>query len=132
MQKVLRTAIEGKMPNGNASPPGKAAPSPSPRPAPTGVRSGPARSTAPGTGVASLLSTNAEAAAHGDRNQKTEFGIEWSVAARALPGQTVSGDQFLVKASNRGVLVGVIDGLGHGSEATRAAAAAVTIIDRYP
>lgn len=57
--------------------------------------------------------------------------IEWSVATRALPGQTVSGDHFLVKASSHGVLVGVVDGLGHGDEATFAANAAVTILSRH-
>lgn len=47
--------------------------------------------------------------------------IEWSVAARALPGQASSGDLHVVTAFDGGVLVGVVDGLGHGDEATVAA-----------
>lgn len=57
--------------------------------------------------------------------------IEWSVAARALPGQRVSGDSHVVGAWTRGVLVGVIDGLGHGDEATAAASAAVEVLERH-
>ncbi|HVU33644.1 MAG TPA: SpoIIE family protein phosphatase [Opitutaceae bacterium] len=45
-------------------------------------------------------------------------GIEWSVAARPLPGETVSGDRHVVAPSRAGALLAVIDGLGHGDEAT--------------
>jgi len=47
--------------------------------------------------------------------------IWWGVAERALPGQTVSGDKYLVKPLADGVLLAVVDGLGHGGEATAAA-----------
>jgi negative regulator of sigma-B (phosphoserine phosphatase) len=54
--------------------------------------------------------------------------IEWGVAARALPGQTVSGDLHLVKPFPSGVLAAAIDGVGHGEEATAAAKAAAAIL----
>jgi phosphoserine phosphatase RsbX len=57
--------------------------------------------------------------------------IEWGVAASTLPGERESGDLHLVKAVERGVLVAVIDGLGHGSEAASAALAAVAALDRH-
>ncbi len=56
--------------------------------------------------------------------------IEWGVAARALPGQTVSGDLHLVKPFSKGVLLAAVDGLGHGDEATVAAQLAVTTLER--
>lgn len=51
--------------------------------------------------------------------------IEWGVASRALSGQTVSGDQYLVETFHNGALAAVVDGLGHGPEASVAARAAV-------
>jgi serine/threonine protein phosphatase PrpC len=57
--------------------------------------------------------------------------IEWGVAALTLPGEKESGDSHLVKAVTRGVLVAVVDGLGHGSEAASAAQAAVAALDRH-
>lgn len=47
--------------------------------------------------------------------------IEWSVASQALPGESVSGDLHVVATWDGGALVAVIDGLGHGGEATLAA-----------
>jgi hypothetical protein len=57
--------------------------------------------------------------------------IEWSVAARALPGQVVSGDRHIVSAWPGGVLLGVVDGLGHGEEATVAAQAAIDVLAEH-
>ncbi len=54
--------------------------------------------------------------------------VEWSVASRALPGETVSGDLHVVCPFADGVLIGVVDGLGHGDEATHAARAAVEVL----
>src|ERR1051326_4408996 len=51
--------------------------------------------------------------------------LDWGVAASALPGQAQSGDAHLVKAVATGVLVAVVDGLGHGAEAATAARTAV-------
>jgi serine phosphatase RsbU (regulator of sigma subunit) len=57
--------------------------------------------------------------------------IEWGVATLTLPGERESGDLHLVKAVAHGVLVAVVDGLGHGSEAATAAHAAVAALDRH-
>jgi len=54
--------------------------------------------------------------------------IDWAVATRALPGQTVSGDMHLVRIFNNGALAAVVDGLGHGNEATEAAKTAVAVM----
>jgi negative regulator of sigma-B (phosphoserine phosphatase) len=47
--------------------------------------------------------------------------IQWGVAARPFPGETVSGDLHVVRPFPDGVLVAVIDGLGHGYSAAAAA-----------
>src|ERR1051325_12038793 len=57
--------------------------------------------------------------------------IDWGVAASALPGQAQSGDSHLVKAVATGVLVAVVDGLGHGTEAATAARTAVNTLDEH-
>jgi phosphoserine phosphatase RsbX len=57
--------------------------------------------------------------------------IEFGQAQRALPGQAESGDRCVVKLLERRVLLGVIDGLGHGSEAARTAAAAAEVLDSF-
>jgi phosphoserine phosphatase RsbX len=54
--------------------------------------------------------------------------IEWGVASQALPGQSVSGDAYLVESLSDGALVAVVDGLGHGGEATSAALTAVSVL----
>jgi phosphoserine phosphatase RsbX len=56
-------------------------------------------------------------------------GLELGVATLALGGQTVSGDQHLVKSTPQGILVAVIDGLGHGREAALAAKTAVATLE---
>lgn len=56
--------------------------------------------------------------------------IEWGVAARALPGETRSGDAYVVEPFSNGVLVAAVDGLGHGDEAADAAKAATEILSR--
>jgi serine/threonine protein phosphatase PrpC len=55
--------------------------------------------------------------------------MEWGVAERTLPGETESGDSHLVKALPDGILMAVVDGLGHGPEAAEAARAAVTTLE---
>src|SRR5215472_796354 len=55
----------------------------------------------------------------------------WGVATRALPGQTVSGDLHLVKEFRDGALLAVVDGIGHGAEATAAAGLAVRILEAH-
>src|SRR5438477_10177550 len=57
--------------------------------------------------------------------------IGWGVATLALPGQAQSGDLHLVEPIGTGVLVAVVDGLGHGAEAATAAQAAVAALERH-
>jgi len=57
--------------------------------------------------------------------------VHWGVATLALEGQSESGDLHLVKAVSDGVLIAVIDGLGHGEEAAAAARLAVGTLERY-
>ena len=57
--------------------------------------------------------------------------IEWAVAELARPGQTESGDQHVAMEIPGGAVVGVVDGLGHGSEAANAAKTAVRSIERH-
>jgi len=58
-----------------------------------------------------------------------ESALEWGVATLALGGQTVSGDQHLVRLFPNGSLVAVMDGLGHGQEAALAAKTAVATLE---
>jgi negative regulator of sigma-B (phosphoserine phosphatase) len=57
--------------------------------------------------------------------------IEWGVAARTLQGEIASGDAYVVVPSDAGVLVGVVDALGHGQEAEAAAKVAVEVLGRH-
>jgi hypothetical protein len=57
--------------------------------------------------------------------------IEWGVASLAMPGQSQSGDRYVVHPSPTGVMVAAIEGLGHGQEAARAADRAATILTKY-
>lgn len=57
--------------------------------------------------------------------------LHYWVAARPMPGQQESGDQYLVAAFPGGALVAVIDGLGHGEAAAAAATAAVVTLAEH-
>lgn len=57
--------------------------------------------------------------------------IEYASAEYTLPGQTESGDRHIIMPVLNGVLMAVIDGLGHGREAAIAAKRAVASIERY-
>jgi hypothetical protein len=57
--------------------------------------------------------------------------LDWSVASRAAPGEAVSGDLHLVAPCRDGMLIGVVDGLGHGDEATAAARIAVAVLEQH-
>ncbi|MFZ2035685.1 MAG: SpoIIE family protein phosphatase [Dehalococcoidales bacterium] len=50
------------------------------------------------------------------------------VASKALQGQSVSGDAHVIIPFKQGLLVAVIDGLGHGPEAAIASTAAAKIL----
>ena len=64
-------------------------------------------------------------------SQTTEFPhwLQWGVAARALEAQ--SGDDSLVQAFAEGILLAVVDGLGHGAEARVAAQTAVATLAEH-
>lgn len=55
--------------------------------------------------------------------------IEWSVAEEMLPGQRESGDHYLVKSLPSGVLLAVVDGVGHGPDARHAAELAIKTLE---
>lgn len=57
--------------------------------------------------------------------------VEWSVAARPVAGEAVSGDLHLVEPFDHGVLLAAVDGVGHGDEATAAARLAVDILRKH-
>jgi phosphoserine phosphatase RsbX len=61
----------------------------------------------------------------------TTATIEWCVVSRPIRGESTSGDLHVVSPWSEGVLLAVVDGLGHGEEATAAARAAVQILERY-
>lgn len=53
----------------------------------------------------------------------------WGAAGRPLVGEIASGDAYLVQPLPGGLLLAVIDGLGHGTEAEIAATAAVITLE---
>jgi phosphoserine phosphatase RsbX len=55
--------------------------------------------------------------------------IEWAAKARPRPGENVCGDRLIaVDVDGTGALIGVLDGLGHGTEAAEAAACGVDVL----
>lgn len=54
--------------------------------------------------------------------------LGWAAAFRPLAGESVSGDHHLVAPFEGGVLLAVVDALGHGSEAEYAARLAVAAL----
>src|ERR1043165_2902575 len=58
--------------------------------------------------------------------------VEWACATRALHGHASSGDRGLVVSFDGGALAAVIDGLGHGPEAAKAAECAEAVLRRMP
>jgi hypothetical protein len=58
--------------------------------------------------------------------------IEWGVAHAALAGEPECGDSHVVKSFPGGALVAVLDGIGHGAEACRAAETAAVILAERP
>lgn len=61
----------------------------------------------------------------------TSLLIEWGVASKTLAGERECGDQHLVKTHPRGVLVAVIDGVGHGDKAASVAKAATATLAQH-
>ncbi|HEY2990781.1 MAG TPA: SpoIIE family protein phosphatase [Candidatus Binatia bacterium] len=64
--------------------------------------------------------------------QPAQSVIDWGVAHAAFGGEPKSGDSHLVQPFPNGVLVGVLDGIGHGEEACAVAETAVGILAARP
>ncbi|MHB9023877.1 MAG: ATP-binding protein [Armatimonadota bacterium] len=64
-------------------------------------------------------------------NREVPFLLDISAATRAYPGMELNGDTFVIKQWSRGALVGVIDGVGHGQFAHRAAQSARHYIETH-
>ena len=61
------------------------------------------------------------------------MSITWGAVCRAKQGQSISGDVYVVREYAEGqVLISIIDGLGGGSEAERAARLAAQLLEQYP
>lgn len=57
--------------------------------------------------------------------------VEWGVADQPLDGQAESGDCYVVKKYPEGVLIAVVDGVGHGPDATVAARLTAQVLEGY-
>lgn len=57
--------------------------------------------------------------------------IDYGVATRTRDGETVAGDLHVVRAHPGGVLMAVIDGLGHGADAALAADIAAQVVGTH-
>ncbi len=61
------------------------------------------------------------------------MSITWGAVCRAKQGQSISGDVYVVREYAEGqVLISIIDGLGGGIEAERAARLAAQLLEQYP
>lgn len=58
--------------------------------------------------------------------------LEWGVSTRCRRGETLSGDLAIVELLADGALIAAVDGLGHGSEAARAARTAERVVRESP
>lgn len=58
--------------------------------------------------------------------------VDYGIAMRTLKGESVSGDAHLIKPFDDGVLLAVVDGAGHGREATVAAETAINVLEKHP
>ncbi|HEU5179955.1 MAG TPA: SpoIIE family protein phosphatase [Candidatus Polarisedimenticolia bacterium] len=58
--------------------------------------------------------------------------LEFGVAAETLAGRRLSGDRHVVCGFDGGMLLGVLDGLGHGQEAHEAAHIAGSMLEAHP
>ena len=65
------------------------------------------------------------------RAQK-QWWLDWAVASRPISGERVSGDLHVVRPFDHGALIAVVDGVGHGNEATGAAQTATTVLNENP
>ena len=54
--------------------------------------------------------------------------IDWSAAEEVLPGESKSGDRYVVKDLPEGALLAVVDGIGHGEDAAHSAELAAAVL----
>ncbi len=57
--------------------------------------------------------------------------IEYGLAGMPLKGQDISGDSYIIKPFQSGILMAVTDGLGHGYEAAQASNAAIATLKNH-
>jgi negative regulator of sigma-B (phosphoserine phosphatase) len=62
------------------------------------------------------------------RGSRRNDAVEWGVATQTMSGQPASGDIEIVEPFSGGVLVGAVDGLGHGRDAELAASQAASTL----
>lgn len=56
---------------------------------------------------------------------------KWGLATMPYPGESEYGDWYVVEPFRDGVLVAVVDGLGHGHEAAKATRLAIATLEQY-
>ena len=61
-----------------------------------------------------------------------DLSLQWAVARFVTPGNRDSGDLEIVQPYDGGIVIGVVDGIGHGSDAAAAAAIARDAIAQQP
>src|SRR5438105_2013785 len=64
--------------------------------------------------------------------EQTRPLMECGISSLTLPGEDESGDLYLVKPFEGGMLVAVVDGSGHGHEAALAARIAIASLELHP
>ena len=64
--------------------------------------------------------------------QTTRTPVEWAIATRCRHGEATNGDLAVVTLLPEGALVAGIDGLGHGTQAARAAGKAADVVRKNP
>ncbi len=62
----------------------------------------------------------------------TSGTITYGIAALTREGETVTGDRSVIRHHDSGVLLAVIDGLGHGADAASAADLAAQVVSSHP
>ena len=61
----------------------------------------------------------------------SKSGIELGMACATLAGQSESGDRYVYETFTDGVLLALVDGIGHGPEAAAAAKVACAILKKH-
>jgi serine/threonine protein phosphatase PrpC len=66
-----------------------------------------------------------------DESLRRDPAIRWGVATLSMPGEQECGDAYVVQPYDGGLIVGVVDGLGHGHEAALVARRATETLARH-